>query len=275
MERLETEAETRVAPHEIRELLTRLNEGSVEALPPSETRTLGGLAVETGISIDRLQNELDTMRGRRVKRPLPWLAPAALLAVTLGIGGWLWTATVPKTVPYEPAVPISVTTTPISDRGLVDLASVTYGPDGGRFKVEPTFMPSESMMPGISISAEVKGVLWGAGDHQAKALREPLTKAQEAKLGASVEELLRHVRKRAGKRGIPIGDPSVYGDAEMLYEGKAHLINLYVLMYNGTAMVQVPVPPLGTDDEDFTRLSKMAAKRVIAQTQYYLRIMNR
>lgn len=274
MERLDTETETRVAPHEVRELLLRLNEGSVESLPPSETRTLGGLAVETGIPIDRLQDELHSMRGRRPAKPMPWLPPVALLAVTIGIGGWLWSATAPKKIPMGP-----ITSTPVmqipSDRGLVNLDSVTYGPDSGLFKVEPTFQPTEKIKPGLSISAEVKGILWGAGDHRAAALRELLTKSEEAKLTQSIEELLRHVRKRAGKRDIPLGPDSTFSNPQLLYEGKAYTVNLYINSYNGTASVQVPVPPLGTDDEDFARLSKAAAERAVGQLRRSLTFMLR
>lgn len=274
MERLGTEEETPVAPHEVRELLARLNEGSVEALPPSETRTLGGLAVETGIPIDRLQDELYSVRGQRPKKPMPWLAPAALLAVTLGIGGWLWSATIPKEIPLPPALTTPIVPLP-SDRGLVGLDSVTYGPDGGQYKVEPTFQPTEAIKPGLSISADIRGVLWGAGDHRAATVREPLTDKEEAQLARSIEELLRHVRNRAAKREIPPGKPMALGDPEFLYEGAAHSVTIYIQAYQGSGMTQVPIPPVGADDEDFKRLSKAAAKRVTRMFQQHLKFMSR
>lgn len=269
MEKIVTEAETPVAPHEVRELLTRLNEGSVEATAPSDTRTLSGLAVETGIPIDRLQRELDSVRGRRAPKPKPWLAPMALLAVTLGIGGWLWTATLPKPVVEAPpqTPPLMV---PASDRGLVPLTTVTYGPDSGQHRVEPTFQPTASMKPGLSVSAQVGGVLWGAGDHRAEVLREPLNAKEEAELTQTVEELLRHVRNRATKRGIPTEPSGVHGDPETLFEGPAYMVNLYMLSYSGSAMSSIPLPPAGADDEDFKRLSKVAAKRAVAQLQQQL-----
>lgn len=269
MEQFGSEAETPVAPHEVRELLTRLNEGLVEAVAPREARTLSGLAVETGVPIDRLKRELDSVRGRRTFQPRPWLAPAALLAVTLGIGGWLWTATLPKSeavVRPEVSQPVA----PVSDRGLVPLNTVTYGPDSGHYRVEPTFQPTTSIKSGLSVSAEVSGVLWGAGDHRAEVLRDPLTAKEEDDLTQSIEELLSHVRNRATKRGIPTGPAATMGDPETLFEGPAYLVNLYLYSYNGSMMSSVPVPPAGVDEEDFKRLSKAAAKRAVAQLRQQL-----
>lgn len=271
MERLETEAETPVAPHEVRELLTRLNEGSVEALPPSETRTLGGLAVETGIPIDRLQEELDSVRGRRPAKPKPWLAPVALLAISLGIGGWLWTATLPKPAPPLPMETLPAKTPELSNRGLVGLDQVTYGPDSGSYRVEPNFAPSQELPPGLSIAADVKGVVWGAGDHRAAVLTDPLSDAQAAQLTRSLEELLGHVRKRADKRGIPLDKSTMSASPDAFYDDAAFWANVRIESYGGNAYVQVPIPPPGVDDADFARLSKAGAKRAVAELQQSLR----
>lgn len=261
MERLGTEGETPVAPHEVRELLTRLNEESVEAPSPSEARTLGRLAVETGIPLDRLRQELDSVRGRRAPKSRSWLAPAALLAVTLGVGGWLWMAKSPKTIPVT--LPASV----VSEQGLVALDSVTYGLDVGQYKVEPTFRPTKAIKPGISISAEVGGVLWGVGDHRAQITRKPLTTKEEADLVRTVEELLQHVRNRAPKRGFRPAKPILGGNPEMVYEGVAYTATVTVQSYRVSGMAQVPIPPNGIDEEEFKRLSKAAAKRAVSMMQ--------
>ena len=263
MERLVTESETPVAPHEVRELLTRLNEESAEGITQSESRTLGGLAVETGIPVDRLRKELNSVRGLREIRPLPWLPPAILLAATLGIGGWLWSTTKPKVV--EPLASVSAPApATISDRGMVGPEAVTYGPDNMVYKVDPTFSPTHEVMPGVSISAQFQSVLWGAGDHNAKALKDPLTKAQEKRLEDTIVELLKHARQRIAKYGVAPGPTVGTADPAGSYAGMGHNIDLRILSYQGTAMSNVPLPPLGTDDDDFKRLARVAAKSAVA-----------
>ncbi|MGV3618772.1 MAG: hypothetical protein ACO1SV_25900 [Fimbriimonas sp.] len=270
MERLRTEAETPIAPHEVRELLTRLNETSVESLPVDETRTLGGLAVETGIPFDRLQHELDGLRGRR-KRSLPWIVPVSLLAATVGIGGWLLSQPLTTPAASVPPVPGNIMAPPpdMSRHGLVELSQVDFGPDSGSYMVEPTFQPINPIHEGISLCAGVDGVLWGSGNRRMKVLKTPLTAAEEAELRKSIEELLAHVRTRATKRKMPTATrPS---EPTLPYEDPAYTVNLMLLHYYGLSSASVPIPPSGVDEAEFRRLSRAAAKLAVDRLQWQLR----
>lgn len=275
MERLGTEEDTPVAPQEVRELLARLNEASLDVSSHGEkTRTLGSLAVETGIPVSRLRQELQSVRGDRHANPIRRWGRAVLITLVLGAGGWLWTTLESK----EGLGGLSIANpfgALASGQGLVAMDTVRFGPDQGQYQVEPSFQAPKTIKPGLSIAAEVQGVMWGMGDHRAQNLREPLTEAEEADLIRSLESLLRHVRNRAEKRGMA---PAVWvygGNPELAYEGKAYTVTLFLQAYQSSNAIQVPVPPLGADEEDFERLSRAAVKTLVSKLQGNLKFFSR
>jgi len=256
------DADLPVAPQEIRELLTRLTEASVESIPATEARTLGGLALETGIPIDRLRSALGEIRGER--SPLKWPIPVALIAAVLAIGGWLLRPTPPVQAPPQ----IGPFATPAGTgnlSGLVPLDQVTFGPDSGSFQVDTSFSPTAPLQPGVSISATVGNVMWGSGDHRAAALQGPLTAEEEERLRKSLTELLGHVRERATRRELP----TTPLPGQVL--GKGYVVQFTIQTYFGTTGGSVTLPASGTDDEIANNSIRDAVDKAAKTLQEQLR----
>lgn len=238
------ESEGLIAPAEMRELLTRLTEHSIEGIRPSEARTVAGLALETGIPAERIREALGQMRTKPATR---WPVFAAGAFAVLALATWLIVhRTSPE--PNPPAVVPSVVAKPqIVTAGLVDLKDVSYGPDQGPFRVDPSFEPPVELPSGISISASVDKVLWGAGDRRGEALSGALTKVSEDHLRRDLVELLKFVRMRAAKRNLPLkttpGDYRYHGDSP------GYVVDLSIETFSGNASSNITLPPPGAEND--------------------------
>ncbi len=259
MERFAPEPEAMVAPGEIRELVARLTEQSVDAVPVGVARTLEGVSLETGIPVARLRETLVQMRreGRFTIPPAAWAGFVALAA----FGVWAVRHT-PGLETVTPAAPVSVPVVkpPVVEpdlSGTVSLTQVTYGPDGGDLQVDPAFEPTKPLPEGVSISATVGKLLWGSGDHRAKALDHPLSPEDADAVRAAVEELLRYVRRDAARRHLPV-DP--YG------------VDLGGNSYGGSANARAALPPPGaSNDAAAEAAGRHAARDLVERLQSNLR----
>lgn len=232
-ERLSPEPEALVAPGEIRELVARLTEQSVDAIPAGEARTLEGVSLETGIPVARLRETLGQMRreGRFAIPPAAWAAFVALAA----FGVWAVRHTPGlEPAPVSPPVvaPAPAPAVEPDYSGTVALTNVTYGPDGGNLKVDPDFEPSHPLPPGVSISATVGDVLWGSGDHRADALTKPLSDGDADVVRKDIEELLEYARQAAARRRLAAGP-----------------VNLSVNTYGGVGGSGAKMPPPGKEND--------------------------
>ena len=249
---LETDAP--IAPAEIRELIARLTEQSVESVPAYESRTLEGLALEMGLPLARLRMVYEELHGRRAFSipPAAWVG-FALLAF---YAGWLVSHPIPgQAVLVEP--PAATVPMPTVDlRDTVPLSSVTYGPDGGNLSVDPNFEPSTPLPEGLSLSVTAGEILWGAGDHHARALVEPLTPEDERSVEADVVELLKYVRREAARRKVAFPG------------GRA---TVQAFTYFGSASVDLPLPPPGKGDAAAANAIRRAAKGLVERIQTQIR----
>ena len=264
MERLNTTEETPVAPHEVREILLRLTEQNTEGIKADEPRTLSGLALETGVPLERLSGMLDTIQGRRKKQSA--LVPYAAVVAFLALVGWVAfrPPKVQSTAPLIESVQADST-------GLVPLNQVTYGLDSGTYMVEPTFDPPHPMMDGVSISITVDNVLWGAGDHHAAVVTKPMTDAQAKKLKEDIIALAEHVRTKSAKRNL--AHAKVVGnDPELSFDGSSYTAMLGYRTYFGAGGARFPIPlPGAENDAEAKRLVSRAADRTIAMMQQNLK----
>ena len=254
-----------IAPGEIQELLTRLTEQTVEAVPHNQSRTLEGLAAETGIPVLRLQAELARMRGRsRLSIPPAAVAASVLMA---GYAFWLINHKAPEPAPATVATPAPAPAAPSPDLGgLSPLTSVTYGPDAGSEMVDTGYEPLHAVPEGLSFYALVGGVLWGAGDHRAAVIEKPLSAAEEQALRENLTELLKYVRTEATRRHLPLSPPFGVG------EKHAYLVSLCSNCYYGSSGTSVQLPPASkADDTAAERAIKRAAKELVEQLQNSLR----
>lgn len=269
MEQLQESAqEALIAPHEVSELLARLTEETTEGIRANEPRTLAGLALETGLPIDRLRSALEEIRGRTRRRWLPWTITAAVFAIAAFAAF--------RTLPPAAVVPVQVVQAPapvvstISKAGLVPLSQVSYGPAYGSELVEDTFYAPAKVPEGISLSASVEGVLWGAGNARSTALTHPLDAKSESALRKDLTELLDFVRVRASKRGLPL--ETLYGTAPVTFEGQGYETDVQILSYSGTVQVRVGLPPPGKANEaDADRIIHRAVDNLIEQLQAQLK----
>jgi hypothetical protein len=258
------EANALIAPGEIQELVARITEQRVEGVPMHQSRTLEGLAVETGIPYLRLQAELAQMRAR----PRFSFPPAALAAGVLMAGYAYWI--VNHKEPDPVAAPTLVATAPAAPNadlsGLSPLTAVTYGPDVGPEMVDTSFEPSHPVPDGLSFYATTGGVLWGAGDHRAKVIDKPLSAEGEEALLENVGELLRYVRRDAARRHLPLGSPYASNAKE------SYVVTLQSNSYYGSGGSSVHLPPPGADnDAAAERAIKRAAKGLVTQIQTSIR----
>jgi hypothetical protein len=240
-----------------------LTEQTVEAVPHNQSRTLEGLAAETGIPVLRLQAELAQMRGR----PRLSIPPAAMVAGVLmaGYAFWLVNHKPPEPVPAPVVAPAPVAPSPDLS-GLSPLTAVTYGPDAGPEMVDTGYEPVHAVPEGLSFYASTGGVLWGAGDHRSAVIDKPLSAAEEGALRENVTELLKYVRSEASRRHLPLSPASVGGGTP------AYLVSLLSNSYYGSSgsSVQLP-PPSKANDEAAERAIKRAAKQLVTQLQENLR----
>ncbi len=209
MNRLDSE-DSLIAPHEVRELLARLTDQTIESIGPQETRTVAGLALQTGVPVDTLRRALADLRGRNTPSVIGVRVVVALACVALTV---LLARRMREPVPQPQAQlppvqvprPAPAVRPQINLSGLVPLNEVPYGPVAGNAEAEPTFHPSKVLPDGLSISATVEPVFWGAGDASTSAIQSPLSNRQLAELRVDLKELLHHVRQRAARRGFPSG----------------------------------------------------------------------
>ena len=249
---LETDAP--IAPAEIRELIARLTEQSVDSVPAYESRTLEGLALEMGLPLARLRTAYEELHGRKAFSipPAAWVGFAFLAFYA----GWLVSHPIPgQAVVVEPlAANVPLPTVDTAD--TVPLTSVTYGPDGGNFAVDPGFEPSTPLPEGLSVSVSAGNLLWGAGDHHARAIVEPLTPYVEASVEADVVEMLQYVRREALRRKV------------VFPGGRA---TVQALTYSGSASVELPLPPPGEKDAAAANAIRRAAKTLVERIQAQIR----
>ena len=249
---LETDAP--IAPAEIRELIARLTEQSVDSVPAYEARTLEGLALEMGLPLARLRTVYEELHGRKAFSipPAAWVG-FALLAF---YAGWLVSHPIPgQAVLVEPpaaTVPLSS----VDTADTVPLTSVTYGPEGGNLVVDPGFEPSMPLPEGLSLSVTAGEILWGAGDHHARALVEPLTPEEARSVEADVAELLAYVRREAPRRKVALPGGRV---------------TVQAMMYSGSASVDLPLPPPGERDAAAANAIRRAAKGLVEKIQTQIR----
>jgi hypothetical protein len=174
---------------------------------------------------------------------------------------------IPVNVPgYTPAV-INVPAQP----GLVPVSEVTYGPDYGEFRVDPTFSPPHPLPPGLGISLSVGNLVWGAGDPRASTLREPFSDSAEKELHENIVALLQYVRTRVGKFNIKPAK-SIVPDPALKADGPAFTGNLLQREYSGESQIDLSFPPPGKDhDPEANRIFNQAADNLIDQIQGRLR----
>jgi hypothetical protein len=248
-----------IAPDEIQELIARLTERSVEGVPYHEARTLEGLAVETGIPVGRLQDELTRMRRPRIH------VPPLAVAATLLMGGYAYWLLKPKGAPPAPAVaaPAPAAVTPDLS-GLVPLSSVTYGPDSGPEMADPGFEPSKPMPEGLSVWATSGGVLWGAGDHRAAVIDKKLPPDVEAAVKDDIIELLKYARADAARRHLPLVKGRDRRDG--------FPVNLTDACYYGVGGTSASIPPPGKEnDQAAERAINRAARELLDRLKERIR----
>ena len=247
-----------VAPGEIREIVARLARQSVESVPVHEARTLEALALETGIPLASLRETLAEMRrkGRFRVPPAAWLGFAFLGLFAY----WVVGHPPPGAMPPAPAV-APPPKPPEPDLGdTVDLTRVTYGPDAGGYHVDTGFVPATMLPEGISVSATVGMVLWGSGDHRARALDGALKPDEAEAVRKNAAELLRYVRGDASRRRLWAAQES------------DHLIMLQSYTYSGGggASVRLPLPGASKDAEAEAAI-RIAVDRFVESIQQSLR----
>lgn len=259
------EADALIAPAEIRELIARLTEQSVEAVPFYEARTLEGLALETGFSVARLRSMLAEVRGRKAFT-IPPTARAAFVLLAL-LTAWIVLHPAPAMVMApDLSAPVAVSSPDLS--GTVSLANVTYGPAAGDYAVVPNFEPRNALPKGLSIVAVVRNVLWGSGDHRAAVIQRPFTSASAETIRANVVELLEYVRDDAGRRKIPTDQ---YSSGEVVgtpTEQSTVTLYSYTYYYPDIMEVQLPPPDPGHDKaaaQAIERAAKLFAERIQAR----------
>lgn len=250
-----------VAPGEIRELVARLTQQSVEAVPAHEARTLEALALETGIPLANLRVTLAEMRRKG--------------HFTVPLGGWLgfaflglfayWVINHPPPG-AAPAMPTVVAPAPVPKAPEVDysdttaLTNVTYGPDGGAYKVDTGFVPITALPDGISVTAVVGQMLWGSGDHRAKAVDGALKPDEETAVRKNAAELLRYVRSDAARRHLATDGTS----------GSPAMLEAYT--YSGTSGASVRLPlPGATRDAEAEAAIRRAVDQFVGAIQQSLR----
>ena len=214
-----TESNALIAPNEVRELLARLTEQSIDAIPANESRTLEGLAVETGIPLVRLKQTLAEMREKKAFSvpPIAWV----FIAFLAGLSVWMLRPSSQHALNDAPQV---ATTTPSTRdiSGLESATGVTFGPDFGISFADTGFVPSQPLAEGLSIAVLLQDVVWGSGDHRAKAIEKPLNDRESNAMQRDIEELLAYARNSADRR-------------HLWPPGAAHTLRVQIRTYYGSA----------------------------------------
>ena len=251
-----------VAPGEIREIIARLTQQSVEAVPVHEARTLEALALETGIPLSNLRETLAEMRRRgQFRVPLgAWLGFAFLGLFAYWVTRHPLPGAPPATSvaappPKPPKVDLSGTTT---------LANVTYGPDAGMYHVDTGFVPATALPDGISVAATSGDLLWGSGDHRAKALDGALKPDEVEIVRQNATELLRYVREDASRRGLSTAGTN----------GCSVMLTSYAYNGGGSANVRLPLPGASKDAEAEGAI-RVAVNRFVESIQQSLRLQEK
>lgn len=266
-----------VAPHEVRELIVRLTEQSVEGIRFDEPRTLAGLSIQTGVSVDQLRKTLRKIQSRDRRRPI-WLAISAVLVVIAVRVLWARSPTTHVSVratKQEPIQSDQPLLQPTRREGLAPVAQVTYGPEAGDFLVDPTFSPLHMLPEGLGISLEIHEILWGAGNPRSGTLHGPLSASVEKGLREDLLSLLQYARRRAGSFGENPGATSVFNPA-LHAEGPAFPASLEEQDYGGQAVTALSIPPPGKEsDAEAARIFSKAVDDLVDQLQNRLRMIER
>ncbi|HTQ09897.1 MAG TPA: hypothetical protein VMI31_07490 [Fimbriimonadaceae bacterium] len=249
-----------IAPHEMRELLSRLTESSVESIRPSEPRTLAGIALDTGIPIEKLQELLLEIRGRKHSH-WPLIAMAAVLILAA-----LWIATRRSATVPAASAPVARTAT-IDEEGLVALSAVRYGPSEGPLRVDPGFSPPKPLPAGIAIAAQIGPVVWGAGDRYGQALHTSPSATQTRSIQSDIEALIAHARLHASRRRLPFSE--VGGDSGLIVEGPGDLIQVSIEASNVESTASLRIPPSGQgSDAEIRALVHRASNLLIERLRF-------
>ena len=270
MESVDTTIQTDqlIAPEEVRELLKRLTESSVEAIPTNEPRSVAGLALETGLPVSRISYELKQLRRSGVSR---WFIGGGVVSVFLALsyGAKLLSQPAPimRPPPPQAVTPPPADLTSKQFAGLSPLSAVTFGPDSGPVGADTSFVPTHALPPGISIAAISDGVMWGSGDHHSTTFQGPIDDKLRDWLEQSIAELMEAAREGAASRELPVTDGtpgSIGGD-------KGYPTNVEILSYNGVAEAAVQIPPPGAQyDVQAKNADRRIADQLLAQLKQQL-----
>jgi hypothetical protein len=244
----ETDSVKLIAPHEVRELVMRLNERSVEGMRFDEPRTLAGLALETGIPTERLRETLRKIQGKGRVRGL-WFAAVGGVTLVGGAIGFLYfrrtepmVATTPIVVRPAPSDPAIVAMQP----GLVPATQVPYGPISGNVYVDPSFVPPHPIPPGLGITVTIGNVMWGAGNPHADSITKPFDSAQLKRLREDIVAMLEYARSHAGPLGLK-PNPGTVGPPPFPPMFPAILTDE---AYSGVGSAGANLPPSGKEFDD-------------------------
>jgi len=269
----ESDAGVLIAPQEVRELIARLTEHSVEGIPFDEPRTLTGLSLETGIPVEKLRSTLQKMQGKDRRRMIvTGVAGGAicLIAMTIALRSRPKESVV--VLPQPEVQQVSPIVLPPYRPGLVSIKTVTYGPDNTDSMVDPTFAPPHTMPPGLSLSLTVDGVLWGAGDPRSGTLLHTLSADQVQELRENIIAVLQYSRSKAKDLQLATG---VRGSPQSGSNAKSYSGILELTNYNGTPQDRVTIPPEGKDhDVEAAGLFAAAADKAIDSLQRQVRLQS-
>lgn len=228
--------DTLIAPHELRELISRLTEAQVEAIDVDHPRTLAAIAADTGIPIERLEAMLKESRGHQKPR---WLFVAAGVCLLFG-GALAWAIISRQTPPEAPVRELGKW----DHEGLIPISQVRYGPDTGF--ADPVFHPSKPLPAGMSISLVMQPVAWGAGDHYGSRITPEVLERSSEDIKSDLTELMECARVRATERGMT---PAVsHADPGLGVLGASFGMQLRIESSNGGAYAAVALPPAGEGD---------------------------
>lgn len=261
-------SDTPVAPHEVRELLTRLTESSVESVRVDEARTLGGLALETGLPIETLTAALGELRGRTRTRSLPPLVAGIILAATVGASWWALQTTAPK--PAPPLVQqLPATPEVVADyAGLVPASAATFATNRPISDMaDTTFEPSVALPKGLSIAASTANVVWGFGDAHNWVYRNQLDAKDEQSLRKALDELIDFAIKDAERRSLP-GSPLPFNHGPNARQMRS--IQVVINSYYGVTNGMLEVPVSGADPKATATAKRKAVDESVKTLRWQL-----
>lgn len=250
-----------IAPHELRELISRLTEAKVEAIDVDHPRTLAAIAADTGIPIERLEALLKESRGHKKSR-LPFVAAGVCLLFG-GIVAWAMLSRHPQPEPTVRELG------KWDHEGLVPINQVRYGPDTGF--ADPVYHPSKPLPAGMSISLVVIPIAWGAGDHFGRRITPEVLAQSSDDIKTDLVELMECVRTRAKERRmLPAGN---HADPGLGVLDASYPMQLRIESSNGGAYVAVALPPAGEGDpKEIAQIEAHATEALLNRyTAYSLR----